>query len=251
MVALCLVAALHAQPPASTPADAPRPGIATPPAVQVFAILAPEFGYQATVAYDRVVSRAEAKLELQALAQGLGYESVNDLRRWAPGEKERRELEYRASERGSEIGFRLSERAFFRGDGRFKVEPFIAAYRQYGRIDIDLVVGKLDQAAFRYKGLRDYDDRYVRLRYHGADPTYSFQVEVLDPSFERLDLPPYAPPEEPLQSTWPPDRNRVGWREWLGLVLLAAGSATVAYLLVRRGGRRRVRRRSGRLGRRR
>lgn len=215
----------------------------TTPHVQICVFYAIELGYSAVVAYDRPIPKETAIRDLTELATGLGYESIDALRRAVPGEENRRELAYSSDEGASQISFRLGERALDRQQGTLKLEPFIVAYREYGRIDLDVMVGDLNEKRFVYRGLRDYESPFVRIRHHGSGVSHRFQIEVLDASFEKLDLPPFAPPDEPLEWDQPVDRNRSGLREWVGLVALALGCAAVVFWLLSRRGRRRRRRR--------
>lgn len=206
------------------PADPSLPPVLGDPNVQIVAFFVPELGYAATVAYRERVSRAQAKADLMELARALGYERYSDLQRTEPGADKPLPLAYEVADGGATLGFRLSERAFSRETGTFKLEPFISAYRAYGRIDLEFTVGDLAGKRFAYRGIGDYDNQWVRIRHHGEGVFHSFAIEVLDPSFEQLDLPPFAPPVAPLQA------DEEGNKESLpkGVILTAVGAALVA-----------------------
>ncbi len=223
--------------PALAAPPAPEP-ITSPPAVQIVAFFVPEAGYQTTVAYSQAVPRETALRDLTILANRLGYESVDQLRRSRPDGGEPLPLALDEAGGGLTVGFRLSERAFNRDVGTFKLAPFIEAYRAYGRIDLDFVVGPLDGRSFAYRGVGNWDSRQVRLRHHGRGTAHAFVVEVLDPDLRELALPPFAPPALPLQADGSVGRSAPAWYE---LAMVGAASAVVGLLafLVLYGGLRR------------
>ncbi|NUP99648.1 MAG: hypothetical protein HUU35_07325, partial [Armatimonadetes bacterium] len=214
------------------------PALATPPVVQVMALFVPEAGYQCTVAYAVPTTRQQATRDLAELATGLGYTSVDDLRRSVPGEEARRPIEFEQTPPGLTVGFRLSERALNRSIGTFKLEPFIDAFREHRRIDLDLVVGDLDGRRFAYRGVGDLETAAVKLRHHASGVSHSFAIEVLDPGYRSLDLPPFAPPALPLQADQKDDKESTSLLELSMLALLAGAGGLVAFVLVYGGLRR-------------
>lgn len=190
------------------------------PVVQVVVFFDADLGYQAVVAYDRNVPRAEIKQQLTVLAHGLGYGALDDLRRSKPDSDGKLPLGIEDSRAGSQVSFRLSERAFNRSIGTFKLEPFIDAFKAYRRIDLDFAVGPLQGQQFIYHGLRDYEDGQVILKFHSG-PSYSFRIGVKDPAYTTLKLPPFAPPTEPLRKV-ASDRKESPWRWQTPLAVVAA-----------------------------
>jgi len=233
---LLVVGRLAAQPAGQT---SPQPdSLTTPAAVQVTVFFWAATGYAATALYTKAISEAEARSELEVLAAGLGYGSAAELRRSYPGTEKPDAFEFETSPSGFTVGFRLSERALNRDLGTFKLEPFLKAFGRHGRIDLDFMVGDLDNRVFNYRGIKQFESRNVRLRHHGGGPHHSYSIEVLNPQAASFDLPPFAPPELPLGE----DSRRGAPKHPAGssilLVILAAAAAVGTYLVVERGLRR-------------
>ncbi len=233
---LLAVGRLVAQPAGQT---SPQPDRLTSPAsVQITAFFWAATGYAATALYSQPLTEAAARSELEVLAAGLGYGSASELRRSYPGTEKPDAFEFETSSAGFTVGFRLSERAFNRDQGTFKLEPFLKAFGRHGRIDLDFMVGDLDNRAFNYRGIRQFESRDVRLRHHGAGPHHSYSIEVLNPQAATFDLPPFAPPELPLGE----DSRRTSPKHPAGssilLVVLATAAALGTFVVVERGLRR-------------
>jgi hypothetical protein len=204
------------------------PPIVREPEVQVVAFLDPLMRYSASVAYRKRVSEAVAKADLARLASELGLSGIDELR---PTDDDGKKLPitYKEEDGGCQLAFRLSERALRRDQGTFVLEPFITAWRPYRRIDLDFAVGGLGGQPFVYRGVRHHDDRFVRLRHRGQDASHSFVVEVTDPSYQRLALPTFAPPEAARQVDGRNARSPSPLVEWLGVLAVALGSGMAAF----------------------
>lgn len=242
MVVLCAALPLVAAPP-----DQP---LSSPPTVQVLLLFDPLLGYTGVVSYTAAVSRDQAKAELEVLADALGYESAADLRPFDPDTGRHTDLGYARTERGSELTFRTSEKFLDREHGTLRLEPLIRAYGHYRRINLEYLISDLNGRAFAYHGPGNYESDQVRLRHQGGTGHHAFQVEVLDPAFESLDLPPYAPPEEPLTAESNSRRGPADMsaRRRIGAVVLGIGLSLLVYLLLfglltRRGSATKPRRR--------
>ncbi|MCC7492492.1 MAG: hypothetical protein IT204_09110 [Fimbriimonadaceae bacterium] len=229
-----LVVATAAAPPRLGPAVTPVTG---PPAVQVVAFLAPEFGYQTAVTYDTAVTRQVALADLTRLAALLEYRSLTELQPTEPGREQPLPFHFETESGGLTVGLRLSERAFNRAKGTFKLEPFLLAYARYRRVDLDLMVGQYGDRIFAYRGVGNYENAAVRLHHHGAGGHHSFRAELLQPAATKLDLPPYAPPELPLETGGGSRRSPSGGQTAV-LVALAGLAAVTTFGVVFYGLRR-------------
>lgn len=198
------------------------------------AFLDPSMGYRCSIAYSDTVSEPIARGELGRLALALGYARVEDLQPTGP-EGALEPFTFRVEPTGgSQIAFRLSELAFSRERGTFKLEPFIDVYRAYRRLDLQFDVADLAGVRFTYRGLADYDDARVRVHHHGSDRSHSFQVDVLDPHFKSLGLPEFGSPSQPVQV----DQESGGERspsprgEWLKIMAAALGAGGLTFLVL-------------------
>lgn len=237
--------------PAATAQTPGQSAVETPPNVSIFAWYSAEMAYQATVTYRAAalaefgVDEAVAKQDLAELARRLGYQQLTQLQRVKYGEGPQ-PFAIQKDKDGLSIGFRLSETAFNRSVGTFKLEAFVAAYRRYGRIDLDFVVTPFDGKVFAYRGLGNYDSPAVVLRHHGNGGSQSFRVAVLDTTRESYDLPPFAPPALPLQTDLEDDKESGLGREQIIVGVMAGGLSVGVFLLVFWGLRRWERPRRGR-----
>ncbi len=226
---LCLSALLtsiaHAAPPA-----APSVADTSAPSVQVVAFFDPMMGYGASVGYPGKVSEGQARADLEALAKALGYEGLDDLRPYNP-DGSQANLQYSVVDGVSQIGFRMSEKALLRDKGTFRLESFIDAFRRYRRIDLNFDVGDLAGVRFGYRGLGDYEDKNVRIHHRGNGTSHEFNVEILNPGYARLDLPPYALPVAPLEGT-AADRPAPGPGLWIAVVVGALGCGAITFVLL-------------------
>lgn len=202
------------------------------PTVQILVLFDPLLGYEGTVTYAVPVTRDQAKAELAELARRLGYSGLDELRPFDRASGQRGALRYRSVPGGAELSFKLSEAALGRQDGTIPLEPYLAAYRAYRRINLEFYVSDLNGRAFDYRGPRQVENRWVRLRSQGAGGYQSFQAEILDPGFESLELPPFAPPEVPLGAgaNAPAATAGAPGRRLVGAVVLGLGLSLVVYL---------------------
>ncbi len=236
------------------PAAAQAPGPAAvdkPPQVSIFGWYSAEMAYQGTVTYSAAavqefgVDEQVAKQDLAVLAQGLGYAKLSQLQRVKYGEGPQ-PFVFQHDKDGLSLGFRLSETAFNRDIGTFKLEAFVVAYRRYGRVDLDFVVTPWNGKAFAYRGLGNFDSRAVVIRHHGNGGSQSFRVAILDTTRQAYELPPFAPPALPLQTAQEGDEDSGPSREQIIVGVVAGALSIAVFLLVFWGLRRWERPRRGR-----
>lgn len=102
--------------------------------------------------------------------------------------------------------------------GILPIEPFIAALKRFDVIEIDYIVG----SGFTYRGLKDFENDYVKIKMSQSGKTYRFTAEVKDSDFEKLDLPVTQVEQEQERN----EGMSSGAKIWLlvGFALLAAAT---------------------------
>lgn len=117
-------------------------------------------------------------------------------------------------------------------DGTFSIEPFVIGLKRFQFIEIDYLV----PSGFQFRGLKDFDNRYVNIQMRPARNSYRYRIVVKDTGFEKLGLPLVQPNEtKATQHQGMP----LGLRLALGLGLGLLGAAA-AYLVATYLGRRRL-----------
>lgn len=227
--ALLWVAGIAFGQPASSES---APTVAARPNVQIAVFFAPEMAYATALSYDRAVSREQALADLQELATGLGYDSVDDLRPSQPGAAKPTPIRFETTKDGLNVGFRLSERAFNRSIGTFKLEPFVRAFAEYGRIDLDFMVSDLNGRRFAYRGVGNWSSDEVVIRHKGQGTYHTFAIEVREPALKDFELPPFAPPVTPVGADQEGDKESDFPVEYVILVLVAAAVSLVVFAIV-------------------
>ena len=111
------------------------------------------------------------------------------------------------------------------------VKPFVQAFRNYPHVLLTYFVGQ----DFHFQGLHDYadDDVQIKLNQHGG--AYTYQINIRNPRFERLDVPYLQPP--PVSGVRAVravhDHSARAWV--VALVAVAAlGTACIVYALLSR-----------------
>lgn len=108
--------------------------------------------------------------------------------------------------------------------GVLPIEPFITALKRFEFIEIDY----LTPAAFRFNGLQDYEDKYVKIKLQTTgENAHRYRIIVKNAGFTSLDLPLTQPVEHvEVQQAG----RTIGERLMLGL-LFGLGGALVVYIL--------------------
>lgn len=108
--------------------------------------------------------------------------------------------------------------------GVLPIESFITALKRFKFIEIDY----LTPTTFHFNGLRDYEDKYVKIDLKSMGPnTHRYRITVKNAGFTKLDL-PLTQPTEPVEVQQ--TGYTVGQRLLLGL-LFGLGGALVVYIL--------------------
>ena len=116
------------------------------------------------------------------------------------------------------------------------LEPIVRALKPYHRVTLSYFA----PPGFQFQGLRGFADEHVQiaLMQHGA--TYTYNITITDPHFDRLNLPLYGLPSAGLQSAQgqPGAARRRPNPLLVGLTLAAAlGAGGVVYFVLARGAR--------------
>lgn|GEM_PF-1085844 len=85
--------------------------------------------------------------------------------------------------------------------GTLPVAPFVDALKRFKIIDIQYVNLPTD---FQFKGLKDFENEFVKITLSGAGTAYKYRVMVKNGKFARLDLPVTQPAAaKPVSASMP------------------------------------------------
>jgi len=124
--------------------------------------------------------------------------------------------------------------AFANTPNTIAVEPLILALKPYKHLALHYFV----DSGFQFKGLRDYQDKFVTIAFTPASSTYSYDIHITDPGFTKLNLPVYAPDPATVQTAAvvPPTAQPVHRNPWIILVIavVAVGLGGLVYTVLTR-----------------
>ncbi|MGC8862192.1 MAG: hypothetical protein ACP5R5_05370, partial [Armatimonadota bacterium] len=104
-------------------------------------------------------------------------------------------------------------------DGTLPLEPFVSALRRFRSLEVNYLVC----SKFTFRGLKEFENKWVKINLKRSGNSYLYRVRVKDSSFRRLGL--------PLVQPKPPARRShglaAGARVAVGVGLAAAASAIV------------------------
>ena len=119
------------------------------------------------------------------------------------------------------------------GDGSLRIEPFVTALKRFRNIQIIYLVPQ----TFQFRGLKDFENRYVSVKLIPKTSSYEYRIVVKDAGFEKLSLPLVQPVKPRAEE---PKGMPLGTRVAVA-VLLALLGAVAVYLLTTYLSRRRAR----------
>ena len=192
-------------------AQAPTP--VGPPDIVVIVYQRPGLGDQVNVTYARVIPPAQAQRDIQALGQAAGWT--------IRGSKITNDTPPVQGKIGAMTGASfVVAHAIDDTSHTFPLEALITAFRPYKRLTLVFFVA----SGFQFQGLGQYADKNVQVVMEQHGSAYTYQIQILNSTFDKLNLP------LPAQST-----ERRGQRSPLLLllgILLAAGAAGVIVYVV-------------------
>jgi hypothetical protein len=115
-------------------------------------------------------------------------------------------------------------------DGTLILEPFISVLRRFPLIEVDYLISR----PFSFRGLTDFESRWVKIELTQAPNSYRYRVRVKDKGFERLGLPLVDQSAESSKSTM----KISGITRILIIVVVAVLASLVAYFVASRFQRR-------------
>jgi hypothetical protein len=187
-------------------------------------VLVEPIGEEANVAvtYSRAVSHADARSSLSRLAGLAGWKlrrvSVNDQELFADDESGRR------TSLGKQTGIEATAANVAVTYGRaFRLQPFVEAYRDAGRLDLLFLMGGLNE----FTGLRSYDDPALSVKLLQEGGPYRYRIEVR----KRSGALPKLPLDEPVTPRKAPAAVQVkteSTKPSLGPVMVIAACAGLA-----------------------
>jgi hypothetical protein len=91
--------------------------------------------------------------------------------------------------------------------GGFPIEPLVIALKRYKSVELVFAM----RSDFRFKGLKDYEDKNVRVSLRSSGQTYTYDISVKRSDFDTLGLPtimepaaaPPQPTKKPRSLLWP------------------------------------------------
>jgi hypothetical protein len=116
------------------------------------------------------------------------------------------------------------------GSQTLPLEQIVTALRSYPRVSVVyFLAGQMD-----FKGLRDYTDNNVDVHFEQRGNAYTYHVRILNPNFDRLNLPQLQPTATSIAQQPAPSRRRIRPWEVLLLAVLAAGAGVAVYVITSR-----------------
>lgn len=205
---------------AQTPGQA-QAAPADPPDVVALVYQQPGKGALVDMTYARFIPHAQAQADAAALAQASGTpvsaSKVTDGE--APVQKKM----------GVMTGIVFTAPNLIPDDARtLPVEPFITALRHYRRLALIFSVSP----GSRFQPLGNYADKNVKIARVQNGTVYTYQVQILNPNFDRLNL-----PQTQGMAAAPADvvnQRHAPWALLLGLVGAAIAAGILVYALMAR-----------------
>ena len=167
------------------PGMAQAPSPATAPDILVLVYQRPGLGDQVDITYSHVVPPAQAQHDVQALAQAAGWTvEQSKITNGLPPVQGRGGAMTSASF--------IVAHAIDDTSHTFPLEALITAFRSYKRLALVFFVA----SGFQFQGLGQYTDKNVQVAMEQHGSAYTYQIQVLNSSFDRLNLPQPNPAQE-------------------------------------------------------
>jgi hypothetical protein len=109
-------------------------------------------------------------------------------------------------------------------EGFLPLSPFINALKRFRTIEVDYLVPE----RFRFQGLKDFENEFVKIHLEQRGGSYLYRVCVKDSGFDRLLLPVRQPKPQPKQTGGLSGSGRAAW-----IAVFALLCALAAYFGVR------------------
>lgn len=140
---------------------------------------------QIGINYLTEVPARQAKADMDALAHQSGWLvehlSIATRPSGAPGGKPTTSVTF------------LTPGVVNRTEGVLPLEPFIDTLKRFKTIQVNYIL----PGEFTFRGLKDFENEYVKLKLSNSGNSYAYRVQVKNGDFERLGLPLRQPPPEP------------------------------------------------------
>lgn len=114
------------------------------------------------------------------------------------------------------------------GSGALPLEPIIKAFKDLDYLETQFVI----PMAFNFQGLREYENKYVKILLKRGTNAYGYSIFIKDRSFRTLDL-PLTQPEETATSK-PTQGNHANVLGIALVVALGILTAVLVYFLMKR-----------------
>ncbi|MCX8053957.1 MAG: hypothetical protein N3B12_09120 [Armatimonadetes bacterium] len=184
---------------------------------------------QVAINYTSEIPKTEALKDIEALVRETSWlvrdTRVTVARASTPGAKPTTSLLFRTPPLASSR------------DGTLPLEPFISVLRRFPRIEVSYLV----YSPFEFRGLKELENKWVKIVLKLGSNSYSYRVTVKNRDFKRLALPLIQP--KPMREAAVGNSRQAKLAIVLGL---ASASALIAYLVAARLYYRRARVQRGR-----
>jgi len=184
---------------------------------QVLVLVLGGFGpsEQCSISYDSVVALPKAQSDLDTIAAA-GKWQVRDAKgvtKSSGGPKPAPTTSISFSAKGL-IGY---------ADGTLPLAPYLDGLKRFRFVEVDYIA----PSGFAFHGLKDFENRFVKIQMSQNGNSYRYRIVVKDAGFTKLDLPLRESEKPKTEEPQGPDGRRLVMA--IGLAVLAA---LVAYLVV-------------------
>jgi len=175
-------------------------------------------GHLVSITYAKVIPRDQAENQLSQLLSETGWSAANvdisDESLSASGESPMTSIAF------------MTPKAIELDSGTLPIEPIVKPLRNLKVIRIIY----LAPSGFRFRGLEDYENKYVKISLERGTNTYEYTVTVKNAHFDTLGLPLTGVKQIPTEAR----RSRPGTLALSLVIALALLTGVLTYLVTRR-----------------
>lgn len=172
---------------------------------------------QVSIQYNSVLSSDATNADLSALARDTGWLFEN-------AESSTQSAGTPGSVPTTSTNFIMLRIANYT-EGLLPLSPFVDTFKRFKRIEIRYLVTK----DYKFRGLRDYENQYVKIDMSHQGSSYLYRVQVKDRGFDKIQI-PLKPTPKPVAGRAVPKAFEIVVRILLIFGVAAIG-AVLAYLL--------------------
>lgn len=152
------------------------------PDVLVVVYQRPDIGDEVGITYAHLAPRAQVQGDLQALARASGWTMTQLHTSNGPPASPGR---LRPMTSASFVAPNVIQNETH----SLPVEVFVTAFRSYKRLNLIFITA----SDFQFQGLRQFADNNVKIKQEQHGSAYTYQIQILNSQFDRLNLTPTTP----------------------------------------------------------